>query len=202
MYIICETIAGNDPRYTSTLERIYSHWIYTAYYSPTPVDLELYDATEVSESVARSMKFGNVNKGKIGLRTGSLAHEEVFGNSTEADGVKTYYYINESEEAETVELLKVESPLSKFPSSSFDLTVVMNKDAAAAGVITALNTLKQKEIKSKSLVDIFVMNDTQKAVTIRTVFEDSEKTLAPETIKDLEHKIVQVLEKAGFPLRS
>lgn len=94
------------------------------------------------------------------------------------------------------------SPLSKFPSSSFDLTVVMNKDAAAAGVITALNTLKQKEIKSKSLVDVFVMNDTQKAVTIRTVFEDSEKTLAPETIKDLEHKIVQVLEKAGFPLRS
>lgn len=108
MYIICETIAGNDPRYTSTLERIYSHWIYTAYYSPTPLDLELYDAIEVTESVARSMKFGNVNKGKIGLRTGSLAHDEVFGNSTEADGVKTYYYINESEEAETVELLKVE----------------------------------------------------------------------------------------------
>jgi|APGre2960657444_1045066.scaffolds.fasta_scaffold220341_1 hypothetical protein len=108
MYIICETLAGNDPRYTSDLERIYSHWIYTAYYNPTPLDLELYDAIEVSESVARSMKFANVNKGKIGLRTGSLAHEEVFGNSTEADGVKTYYYIDESEEAETVELLRVE----------------------------------------------------------------------------------------------
>lgn len=111
MYIICETLAGNDPRYTSDLERIYSHWIYTAYYSPTDLDLALYDAVEVSESVARSMKFGNVNKGKIGLRTGSLAHEEVFGNSTEADGVKTYYYINESEEAETVELLKIEMQL-------------------------------------------------------------------------------------------
>jgi phenylalanyl-tRNA synthetase beta chain len=94
------------------------------------------------------------------------------------------------------------SPLSKFPSSSADFTVVMSKDSPAAGVISALATLKQKEIKSKSIVDVFVMNETQKAVSIRTVFEDSEKTLAPETIKDLEHKIVQTLEKAGFPLRS
>lgn len=111
MYIVCETIAGNDPRYTDTLERIYSHWIYTSYYNPTPVDLDQYDAIEVTESVARSMKFANVNKGKIGLRTGSLAHDEVFGNSTEADGTKTYYYINEGEETETVELLKVEMKL-------------------------------------------------------------------------------------------
>lgn len=111
MYIICETIAGNDPRYTSDLERIYSHWIYTAYYSPTDLDLALYDAVEVSESVARSMKFGNVNKGKIGLRTGSLAHEEVFGNSTEADGVKTYHYIDQVEEELTVECLKIEMQL-------------------------------------------------------------------------------------------
>jgi phenylalanyl-tRNA synthetase beta subunit len=46
------------------------------------------------------------------------------------------------------------------------------------------------------------MNEMQKAVSIRTVFEDSEKTLAPETIKELETKIVQVLEKAGYPLKS
>jgi hypothetical protein len=111
MYIVCETIAGNDPRYIDTLERIYSHWIYTAYYNPSPIDLNYYDAMEVSESVARAMKFANVNKGKIGLRTGSLAHDEVFGNSTEADGEKTYYYIDEGEETEAVEILKVEMKL-------------------------------------------------------------------------------------------
>lgn len=94
------------------------------------------------------------------------------------------------------------APISKFPSSSADFTVVMKKDLPAASVITALNTLKQKELKSKAIVDVFMMNDEQKAVSIRTVFEDSEKTLAAETIKELETKIVQVLEKAGFPLRS
>ncbi len=93
-------------------------------------------------------------------------------------------------------------PIPKFPSSSCDFTVVMNKDLPAASVITALNSLKQKEIKSKAIVDIFMMNELQKAVSLRTVFEDSEKTLSPETIKELEQKVVQVLEKAGFPLKS
>lgn len=93
-------------------------------------------------------------------------------------------------------------PISKYPSSSCDFTVVMNKDLPAASAITALSTIKDKELKSKAIVDIFMMNNEQKAVSIRTVFEDSEKTLAPETIKSLEQKVVQVLEKAGFPLRS
>lgn len=92
--------------------------------------------------------------------------------------------------------------ISKFPSSSCDFTVVMNKDVPAASAVTALSTLKNKEIKSKSIVGIFEINETQKAVSIRTLFEDSEKTLTPELIKDLEQKVVQTLEKAGLPLRS
>ena len=93
-------------------------------------------------------------------------------------------------------------PIPKFPSSAVDFTVVMKKDLPAASVIDALSSLKQKEIKSKAIVDIFMMNELEKAVSIRTVLEDSEKTLASETIKELEQKIVQVLEKEGFPLKS
>jgi hypothetical protein len=111
MYIVCETLASNDKRYLPDMERIYSHWIYTTYYIPRKIDLSNYEAVEVSEQVARSQKFANANKGKIGLRTGSLAHEEVFGESTEPDGEKTYYYITPEDEALTVELLKVEMDL-------------------------------------------------------------------------------------------
>jgi phenylalanyl-tRNA synthetase beta chain len=93
-------------------------------------------------------------------------------------------------------------PISKFPVSSFDVTVVMDKDLPSASAISALSSLKQKEFKSKAILNVFSMNEFQKAVSIRTVFEDSEKTLAADTIKDLEIKIVQTLEKAGFPLRS
>lgn len=109
--------------------------------------------------------------------------------------------ITELESREMKDKTKYQT-ISRFPSSSCDFTVVMKKDLPAASVITALNSLKQKEFKSKSIVDIFMMNESEKAVSIRTVFEDSEKTLSAETIKDLEQKVVQVLEKAGFPLRS
>lgn len=111
MYIVCETLAGNDPRFLPDMERIYSHWIYTTYFIPRRIDLSNYDAVEISESVARAQKFANVNKGKIGFRTGSLAHEEVFGESTEPDGEKTYYYITPEDEELTVELLKAEMNL-------------------------------------------------------------------------------------------
>jgi phenylalanyl-tRNA synthetase beta chain len=93
------------------------------------------------------------------------------------------------------------NPIPKFPTSSCDFTVVMEKNLPASSAIAALNSLKVKEIKSKSIVDVFMMNETQKAVSLRTIFEDSEKTLSPEIIKELEAKIVQTLEKAGFPLR-
>lgn len=93
-------------------------------------------------------------------------------------------------------------PIPKFPSSSFDVTVVMEKDAPAASAVTALNALKVKEIKNKSIVSVFMIDEMKKAVTVRTVFEDSEKTLAPETIKSLEQNVIQALEKAGLYLRS
>lgn len=111
MYIVCETLAGNDPRFLPDMERIYSHWIYTTYYIPRTIDLHDYEALEVPEVVARAQKFANTNKGKISLRTGTLAHEEVYRESTEPDGEKTYYYITPEDEKSTVELLKVEMQL-------------------------------------------------------------------------------------------
>lgn len=93
------------------------------------------------------------------------------------------------------------SPLSKFPSSSFDVTVVVSSKDPAAAPLQALSSVKAKELKSKKIVDLFKINEDQTAVTLRAVFEDSEKTLPPETIKELEQKIIQALEKSGFPLR-
>jgi phenylalanyl-tRNA synthetase beta chain len=94
------------------------------------------------------------------------------------------------------------SPLAKFPTSTFEVTVVMDKNSPSSAALTALGILKAKEIKSKSITDVFIMDDAKKAVSMRMVFEDREKTLAPETIKDLESKIIQTLEKAGFFLRT
>jgi hypothetical protein len=129
MYIISETLAGNDPRFHNDMERIYTHWIYTSYYVPesakSSIVVDNKEIVEVSEDIARAVKFGNVNAGKIGIRTGSLAYEEVFGESTEPDGQKTYYYINESDEQNVVQALKSEMTLylnkhfSRLPSEEY-----------------------------------------------------------------------------------
>jgi hypothetical protein len=115
MYIISETLAGNDPRFKPLMERIYSHWEYTSYYVPDGTDVsDLVDgiaAVQVTEDIARSLKFGNVNNGKIGIRTGTLAHEEVFGESTEPDGEKTYYFITSDDENNLISAYKEEMKL-------------------------------------------------------------------------------------------
>src|SRR6056300_814474 len=124
MYIIAETIPGNHPNYHPDLERIYSHWVYTSYYLPdekrSEFDMSKVNCVEVTEEVARGMKFSNVAKNKIGVKTGSLAHEEVMGNSMESEdgvlspdqiGQKTYYYLTADDERIATSVLKTEMKL-------------------------------------------------------------------------------------------
>ena len=124
MYLIAETIPGNSPDRHPNLERIYSHWIYTSYYLPDEnkpdFDISKFNAIEVTEEVARGMKFSNVAKNKIGVKTGSLAHEEVMGNSMESEdavlspdeiGQKTYYYLTADDERIATQVLKTEMKL-------------------------------------------------------------------------------------------
>lgn len=94
------------------------------------------------------------------------------------------------------------SPISKFPASQFDCTVLVNKGDFAASVLEPLKKLKVKEVTSTKVVDVFSLEADKNAVTIRAIIEDPEKTLEPEIIKAAETEIVQVLEKAGYPLKS
>ncbi len=94
------------------------------------------------------------------------------------------------------------TPISKFPSSRFDCTVLVDKDIPSADVLSVLKKVKAKEVTEKSIADVFVLNETQKAVTITSVIEDSNQTLTAEVIKNCETQIVSTLEKAGFPLKA
>jgi phenylalanyl-tRNA synthetase beta chain len=91
--------------------------------------------------------------------------------------------------------------LPKFPSSDFDCTVVADAKTPVGDILRAMNRLKVKEAETVKVVDIFKMSEAQKAVTIRTTFLDREKTLSPEFLREVEGKVVETLEKAGFPLK-
>ncbi|CBW26718.1 phenylalanyl-tRNA synthetase beta chain [Halobacteriovorax marinus SJ] len=93
-------------------------------------------------------------------------------------------------------------PLSKFPSSTFDCTVVTGEHTPVSEVLSSLKKIKIKELQSTKVVDIFTMDTKEKAITLRSVFMDEEKTLDGEFITQSSQKIVNELQKAGFPLKS
>ena len=94
------------------------------------------------------------------------------------------------------------SPIAKFPSSSFDVSVTASSDVPAADVLKALSGLKLKQLKTASILGVYAFSESQKSITLRTVFEDPAATLTAEFLSEAEKQVVQTLEKAGFPLRS
>ena len=91
-------------------------------------------------------------------------------------------------------------PLSKFPSSSFDWTVVVPADVAVAEVLLAAKKVKIKELQSLQILDIF-SNEAEKYVTIRAVLADETATLNSELLKQAEIALIDATSKAGFNMK-
>lgn len=93
-------------------------------------------------------------------------------------------------------------PISKYPSSLFDCTVLVSKDMPSAAVLDCLKKTKAKEITSSLIVDVFDLDEDNNAVTIRSTFEDANSTLDATRVKSLEDLVVETLGKNGFNLKS
>ncbi|MEX1099838.1 MAG: phenylalanine--tRNA ligase subunit beta, partial [Bacteriovoracaceae bacterium] len=93
-------------------------------------------------------------------------------------------------------------PISKFPVSTFDCTVLVNKAKPAASVLEALKRVKLKELTDKRIVDVFDLSATENAVTISVTFEDPNRTLDHDFVKNAETKVVETLQDSGYPLKS
>ncbi|MBD64003.1 MAG: phenylalanine--tRNA ligase subunit beta [Halobacteriovoraceae bacterium] len=94
------------------------------------------------------------------------------------------------------------TPISKFPASRFDCTVVVPADQAAAATLDVLKKVKVKELTDRKIVDVFEMDSGERAVTVSVLFEDPNRTLDSDFIKDSEGKVVKTLAEAGFPLKA
>lgn len=91
-------------------------------------------------------------------------------------------------------------PLSKFPSSAFDWTVVTNEETLASDVLAACKKVKVKELKEVQILDIF-SNEKKKFVTIRAILADETQTLTSEVLKQAETALIDATTKAGFNLK-
>lgn len=91
--------------------------------------------------------------------------------------------------------------LPKFPISTFDWTVVANKNVSVVEALKAIKKVKIKEMASVKIADVFSLNEKEKTITLRATFSDSNGTLSGEFIDAAKHSLVSTLEKAGFPLK-
>jgi phenylalanyl-tRNA synthetase beta chain len=92
-------------------------------------------------------------------------------------------------------------PLPKFPSATFDCTVLVAKKINVEDILASLKKVKLKEMIREKVITVFPLNENEKAVTLRCLFRDDEKTLTPEFIKMAEEKVMKTLDEAGYPLK-
>lgn len=92
-------------------------------------------------------------------------------------------------------------PLAKYPSSTFDCTIVTALKTPLEDILFSLRKKKIKYLKQFKAVDIFFSKDEKKYVTLRATFSDPSKTLSREDVKSSETAIVKGLESSGFPLK-
>lgn len=90
--------------------------------------------------------------------------------------------------------------LSKYPSSTFDWTVVANPETLVSEILTSCKKVKIKELKEVQILDIFE-SETKKFVTIRATLADETQTLTSEVLKQAETALIEATTKAGFNLK-
>ncbi len=93
------------------------------------------------------------------------------------------------------------NPLPKYPSATFDCTVVADNNEPVGKILDCLKKVKLKELVDRKVVTVFDMGEGKKAVTIRSTFFDPNKTLESELIKSAENTILSTLDKSGYPLK-
>jgi phenylalanyl-tRNA synthetase beta chain len=92
-------------------------------------------------------------------------------------------------------------PLSKFPSSIFDLAVLAKQDEPIENILQSLKKIKAPELTSSKIRSVYDLGENKKSVTLTNTFASADRTLTPEEIKTLENKIISTLEQDGYPLK-
>ncbi|MBN2510030.1 MAG: phenylalanine--tRNA ligase subunit beta [Spirochaetales bacterium] len=93
------------------------------------------------------------------------------------------------------------TPLSRFPASVFDFSVVADSRTEARLVLDAARSYRCKEIDDIKIACVFPLDGDKKSVTLRVRFLDRDKTLSGAFLEEAQKGLIDAVEKAGFPLK-
>ena len=89
-------------------------------------------------------------------------------------------------------------PINKFPSIERDLAIVVKKDVLASDILNTIKETGKRMITDISLFDLYTgenVNEDEKSLAFRIVFEDSTKTLETQEVDKAVEKILDRLNK-------
>lgn len=93
--------------------------------------------------------------------------------------------------------------ISKFPSTGFDLSVIVDKKTLTEKILKVLKNIHPC-LSKLDILEIFTdekLGNTKKSVTIQFEFTSNEKTLTNEEIQNIREKAICILNKNNFPFR-
>ena len=109
IYIIHETISGNDPRWLPGMERIGDFWSYTVNTAPDGTFVDWLNGAVVTEKVAKSYKFVTALNGEIPVAKKTDIYEQIVqdtGDTHTEEGPKFYYELSEQDTNNGIQFLK------------------------------------------------------------------------------------------------
>ena len=91
--------------------------------------------------------------------------------------------------------------IPKFPRSSFDCSVVLPKSNSVRNILNVFKKFKESEFAGVSIKDVYDQSDETSSVTLRIEFVSPEKTIESNRLKELEGKVITILEKNNYFLK-
>ena len=92
---------------------------------------------------------------------------------------------------------KVKAPvISKYPSVSRDISLMVKEDAKAADLLACIKKAGGRLVKSSEVFDVYMgehIEQGYKSISLNIVYEDKEKTLKTEDVNDVHNKVVEEL---------
>ncbi len=92
-------------------------------------------------------------------------------------------------------------PISKFPTSSFDWTIVAKRSDSVSKIISVAKKVKNKFLEEVKVSDIYKLSEEENAITLRATFVSAEGTFSGDQLAIWRDELVGVFEKENFLLK-
>ena len=90
---------------------------------------------------------------------------------------------------------------SKFPSSEFDLSVVVPDGKTYGEMEEAWKVVNCEAVKEVNVIDVYE-TENEKSITVRFVFSLADRTITGEEVQACMDQIIRNLEKSEFSIKS